>query len=199
MFRPGISNVPVTGGGTTSYYNQALVLSYANYAGKWLSGLLRNEYNIHAGMNLKYYSKGYTGDVTANGAGANLDLGLKYYYDSRLTVGLDLQNILVGARVGGDFDPEVMPFVTRLGVGYNWKEYNVLFDLDKEFFFGRDIPWPMHFGVEWQAQQNLILRTGLDQYAGSSGSDDLTTNATFGIEHTIQRPEGEPGLCPELP
>lgn len=176
-----VGDILVSGGGTTSYANQALVLSYGKYVGDSLAGYLGGEHNILAGANLKYFSKGFSGDVQASGAGYNFDLGAKYIANDRTAFGINFQNILFASKIAGDIEPEDMPFVTRIGAAYYWRECNLLFAADKDMFVGRFVPWPMHLGVEWRAHENLILRAGLDQVAGSSGGGDISTNSTFGV------------------
>lgn len=175
-------DILATDGGSIDYYNQALVLAYGRYVGDSLSKILGQEHEIYAGANLKYYSKGFSGDESINGTGANIDLGLKYVQNKYWSYGIDLQNMLYGSRIGGDFEPEDMPFAIRLGAVYNWVEYNVKIALDKELNLGRsEMPWPMHFGVEWRAHEYLFLRAGYDQVAGGTDGGDLATNPTFGV------------------
>lgn len=176
-----INDIILSDGGTANFYNYALVLSYGRPIGKLLEPYLGGDHQIYGGANLKYYSKGFSGDLQASGAGINIDTGLKWKYNERWSFGLNFQNILVGSKVAGDFDPEDMPSVTKIGAAYYFYEYNVKLSLDKDMFFGRSVPWPMHFGVEWKAHPLLTLRGGFDQVAGASGGGDIATNATFGV------------------
>lgn len=176
-----IGDIITDGGGTADFYNQAFVFSYGRYVGDIWKGYMGGERNLYAGANLKYYSKGFGGDVTAAGAGYNFDLGLKYVPEKWISYGLTVQNVLMGSKIGGDFEPEDMPSVVKVGAAFYWLEHDVKFALDKDMFIGRSVPWPMHFGVEYRAHQYLVLRAGLDQVAGSSGGGDISTNTTFGV------------------
>jgi hypothetical protein len=175
----------VTGGtieGTTDYYNQALVLSYGKYVGDALAKYTWGEKEIYGGLSLKYYSKGFGGDVVASGAGYNFDLGLKYIQDKNWSYGLNFQNILLGGQIAGDFDSETVPYVAKLGVSYYFPDQKLRLALDKDMLFGREeVPWPMHFGGEWHAHENLYLRAGFDQIPGAAGGGDMSNDTTFGI------------------
>ena len=176
-----VSDIRLSDGGNANFYNYALVLSYGRSIGKLLSPYLGGDYLIFGGANLKYYSKGFSGDLKEAGAGFNFDTGLKWQYNERWSFGLNFQNMLMGSKISGDFAPEDMPFVTKIGAAYYLNEYNLKFSLDKDMFFGRSVPWPFHVGVEWKAHPLLTLRAGFDQVAGSSGGGDIATNPTFGV------------------
>jgi hypothetical protein len=173
--------------GTADFYNQALVLSYGKYIGDIIKDRipfinLKDEPDLYGGVTLKYYSKGYTGDVNATGSGYNLDLGLKYEQEDWLSYGLNFQNVLSGSKISGDFEQEDMPFLTKVGVLFRWLEHDVNIEVDKDMFLGRDnVPWPTHFGVEWNLHPNLSLRAGANQSANSANSGNLVDNTTFGL------------------
>ena len=177
-----IGGIAVSGGGTVDFFNQATVLSIGRPVGDTLAPLIGKGRDVYSGLTFKYYSKGFTGSENAIGSGYNIDLGLLYLQDEHFSYGLCMQNVMSGSQISGDFEPEDMPFITKVGASYYWREYDVRFALDKDMFLGRaNVPWPMHFGVEWRAQQNLYLRAGYDQVASSADSGDLVNNTTFGI------------------
>jgi S-layer homology domain/Glucodextranase, domain B len=176
-----ITGISVSGGGTSDFYNQALVLSYGKDIGT-IGPSNGNEPNIFAGGTLKYYSTGYTGDLNASDSGYNIDLGLKYTPAKWISYGLNFQNVLGGSKIYGDFESEDMPFITKAGVAFKWLEYNVLFALDEDMYLaGADIPWPMHFGAEWKIHPNLCIRAGYNQEGSSAIGGQLTNNTTFGL------------------
>ncbi len=171
--------------GTADFYNDALVLSYGNYVGdiaaKYVP-FIKGRPDLYGGASLKFYSLGYSGNVEASGSGYNLDLGLKYNQEDWLSYGLNFQNVLAGSKISGDFEQEDMPFLTKIGVLFRWLEHDVNVALDKDMFLGRDnVPWPMHFGVEWNLHPNLSLRAGADQVASSANNGNLVNNTTFGL------------------
>jgi hypothetical protein len=177
----GIAVLVGTTLGTADFYNQAMVLSYGKNIGDNLPFLGSNT-DLYGGAAVKYYSKGYTGDINAAGSGYNIDLGLKYAQNESISYGLNLQNVVSGSQITGDFDPEDFPLIMKIGLAYNWLEHNVTFALDKDIFPSRDkVPWPMHFGAEWRVHPNMSLRGGYDQVASVSDSADLTNNTTFGV------------------
>ncbi len=176
----GDINVTTDGGGKATFSNRAIVLSYARYIGDKLTQYLGREENISGGVNLKYYSKEFSGDTSASGSGLNFDLGLKYQPKDWISYGINFQNIFFGSKITGDIQPEDMPFAVKAGAAFYWTEQNVIFALDKDMFFGREIPWPNHLGAEWKLHPNLTLRGGFDQVADAQ-TGDLSTNNTFGI------------------
>ena len=170
-----IGDIAVGPGMTASFYNQAVVLSY----GKNIEDILPDTY---AGATFKYYSKGYTGAIDLSASGYNLDLGMLYVPEKWMSYGLNFQNVLPGAQIQGDFEPEEMHLITKIGASFYWMEQNVRFALDEDMYFGRaNFPWPMHFGAEWKAQQNLYLRAGYDQVASAADGGNMTNNTTFGV------------------
>jgi len=177
-----IGGIDVSGGGSSDFYNQAIVLSYGRYVGDLLAPSLGEEQNMYAGLSFKHYDKGFTGSINAIGTGYNLDLGLLYAPEKWISYGLNLQNVLYGSKISGDFDPETIPFITKIGVAYNWLEYNVTFALDKDMFLSRaNVPWPNHLGAEWKVIPSLSLRAGYDQVASSGDGGDLVGNTTLGV------------------
>ncbi len=177
-----IGGIIATEGGSINFYNQALVLSYGTYIGDDLSRYLGEEKNIYAGINVKYYAEGCTGIEEVAGSGFNLDLGIKYIPYNWLSFGMAIQNAIPGLKVAGNIEPEEMTSVTKLGMAFYWREHDVVFALDKDFFPERPrVACPMHFGVEWKMHKNLYLRGGVDQVLGSSGDGNLLTNTTFGV------------------
>jgi S-layer homology domain len=176
-----ITGISVSGGGSSDFYNQALVLSFGKDIGT-IGPSNGNEPNLFAGATFKYYSTGYTGDISASDSGYNIDLGLKYTPAKWMSYGLNLQNVLGGSKIYGDFESEDMPFITKAGVAFKWLEYNVLFALDEDMYLaGTDIPWPMHFGAEWRIHPNLCIRAGYNQEGSSAIGGQLTNNTTFGL------------------
>ncbi len=173
--------IAVSGGGTTDFYNQAFVLSYGRDIGEGRSST-GDEPDLYGGATLKYYSKGFTGDVNAAGTGYNIDLGLKYVPEKWISYGLNLQNAVSGSRLYGYEPPETIPSIVKIGVSFYWLEHDARFALDQDMFLsGPDTPWPMHIGVEWRIHPSLRLRAGYDQEASGAEGGTLTTNMTFGL------------------
>ena len=176
-----VSNSFGTPEGTTDFYNQAFVLSFGKYIGDMIP-FISGEPSIYGGATLKYYSKGFSGDIKESGSGYNVDLGLKYEQEDWLAYGLNFQNVISGSKITGDFAQEDMPFIVKTGILFRWLEHDVNVELDKDMFPGRDsVPWPMHFGVEWGLHPNLTIRAGADQVASSADNQNLVNNTTFGL------------------
>jgi len=171
-----VGGIIVSSGGTTAdFYNQATVLSYGRDIEEYFP-------DTYAGASLKYYQKGYSGGISASGSGYNIDLGLLYVPQKWMSYGLNLQNAIIGSQIIGDFESEEMPFITKIGASFYWMEHDVRFALDKDMFLSRaNVPWPMHFGIEWRAQKNLLLRAGYDQVASAAEGGDVTNNTSFGL------------------
>jgi hypothetical protein len=170
-----VGGIIVSPGITTDFYNQATVLSYGRDTEEYFP-------DTYAGASVKYYQKGFTGGDSASLAGYNIDLGLLYVPQKWMSYGLNFQNVVPGSQLQGDIESEEMSFITKIGASFYWMEYDVRFALDKDMYLGREnFPWPMHFGGEWKASQNLYLRAGYDQVASSADVGDVINNPSFGL------------------
>jgi hypothetical protein len=175
--------------GTSDFFNQAVVLSYGKYIGDIVKDKipfinLKDEPDIYGGATFKYYTKGYSGFTHATGSGYNLDLGLKYDQTDWLSYGVNFQNVLSGSKILGDFDAEDLSFLMKTGVLFRWLEHDVNLELDDDMYLGRaNVPWPLHFGAEWNLHPNLSLRAGADQVVNSAAREggNVVTNTTFGL------------------
>ncbi len=167
--------------GTSDFYNEAVVLSFGKDVGQILS-FTGDTAKVYAGATVKFYSKGFTGNIRASGTGYNVDFGLKYVPAEWLSYGLNFQNMIYGSKIYGFDPPEEMPSVTKVGLALRWLEYNATLSLDQDVFLnGSNTPWPLHVGAEWVLHPNLSLRTGYDQETSGAAGGTLTNNTTFGI------------------
>ncbi len=134
--------------------------------------------NLSAGVNLKFFSKGFS-DSHGSGSGYDLDLGLLWKPRSDLTVGISQQNTLpsdIAAISWNSDEKEGVPFNTKIGCAYTPRRDLLLAgDLD----YAADSPMLFHGGVEWSFRENLDLRAGLDQVA--TDNSNATTNFGIGV------------------
>ncbi|MFC1559856.1 S-layer homology domain-containing protein [Candidatus Margulisiibacteriota bacterium] len=179
-----VGQIPVSGGGTTDFENTVLILSYATYAGEYLSGWLGEEEDVHVGANFKLFSKGFSGATSAHGTGFNADFGMLYTPSGSewITYGLNIQNGIpawLGGGIGGGIAAEEIPMLAKIGAAFKVNR-DILVAVDKDMYFGRAVPWPTHIGAEWQVDKNFVLRGGLDQSIGGN-TGMLATNPSLGI------------------
>ncbi|MFA4844479.1 MAG: S-layer homology domain-containing protein [Candidatus Margulisiibacteriota bacterium] len=173
---------------STDYGSSLVLFSY----GSKLSRFLRNGagQNVSLGATLKLLSQGFSGGGSAmqnaNGSGMDADLGVLWETNSKLSLGLTLQNFLP-ATFGGKFTwqkngvIEGIPLITRAGGHYAlWSNLDLMCDYEKSQAVGR--PGVFHLGSEFWPIETLALRLGLDQKPRATESGvGVDNNLTAGV------------------
>src|SRR3989339_1204733 len=195
---PALSNM--------GYYNNALILSYANkmegiFSFYPLKRLVINTpwmNDIDYGVNFKIFSVGLSGGGLSNtaGNGTELDLGLKGNTAIKgLSYGAVVQNALPFSLGGKLTYPngweESYPALIKVGISsnilgdenaltsYNNQSLKALLDLHMQP--NLSVPALYKLGVEWSPISLLSIRAGIDQaMVGSDISNDLT--AGIGVD-----------------
>ncbi|MFA4844927.1 MAG: S-layer homology domain-containing protein [Candidatus Margulisiibacteriota bacterium] len=177
VVRSGISNIPSpTQYGLVyfDYHNDVYLLA--------LSGNINEALSV--GLNYKIFDQGFSGGVASLGTGHDLDLGVKYTLSDRLTLGLNLQNILpfaMGGRINWDYGyAEGIPAVAKIGGSLTDFEGRLLMALDYDLWLTRQAPSAYHAGLEWQLNPLLTVRGGLDQSFSSTPTSN-GVNPTLGL------------------
>lgn len=109
-------------------------------------------------------------DSSAYGLG--LDLSATYFYNEKLTLAINIQNIMGTYLFWNNGTSEVLWPQVKLGAAYDFSEYNVLItsDLDIRFegreeadaFAFSEISIDPHVGLEYALTKNIFLRAGYD-------------------------------------
>ena len=133
--------------------------------------------NLNAGLNLKFFYKGFT-RTSDYGTGWDGDFGLFYKYNKQIGIGFTQNNILAG--LGNKISwqrgrAEALPNASRAGISYYENEYNLA--LDCEFYPGSKKKPIVMLGGEYWFLPNTAVRLGMDQ-AESSGA-----NLSFGLAY----------------
>jgi long-subunit fatty acid transport protein len=150
--------------GTFTYSADAYYLSYGREIIK----------NLYAGLSLKYISQKL---YDASGDGFGFDMGLLYKYNDDLTIGLNFQDI-TETKIKWDKSEEVVGSEgaedkilrnIKFGVSYKYKLRGkpllLAVDIDK----AKNRKEIYHIGTEYQLNEMLILRLGLDDGDFSCG------------------------------
>lgn len=159
------------------YHHNVLMLAYA--ANIYLPAY---EYDLDAGIRLKYIDKGFGGSQSHAGSGLELDLGLLLPVREETFLGIVLQNALpasAGGRINWpDDDYEGVPMTARIGFATRFFRDDALLAYDYEMRWDHSLPERHHLGLEWALNPLLRLRAGLDQ---SLDAGTVSGDPTFGV------------------
>jgi hypothetical protein len=165
----------------TDYYDSVLAFNYASP----LSRFFRYGENVLLGLNLKIFSRGFTGATNESSSGFSSDFGIKYVASPYLNFGIVRQNFIpvsLGAGIHTSGGEEALAGVTKLSIAVKpvpWEGQAVLAgDLDIPAQSGS--PTTAHFGAEWKTSPNLFLRCGLDESVDSAAPGGTSWNPTIG-------------------
>ncbi|MFC1540655.1 S-layer homology domain-containing protein [Candidatus Margulisiibacteriota bacterium] len=132
---------------------------------------------LSAGAALKHFSRNFTS--VAQGNGYDIDLGLLYKVNEKLTLGLVQQNTLPSSIARMQWDTghsEGIPHNTKLGLSYQDGDMLAAADADR----AADRPLLLHGGVEWgPLWKFLFIRGGFDQYPENKTT--AVTSFTLGL------------------
>ncbi|MFA5840089.1 MAG: S-layer homology domain-containing protein [Candidatus Margulisiibacteriota bacterium] len=152
--------------GTAGWGNNVLVASYSTYLNKMFPVL--GDRSILVGGNVKYYSAGTTGDLSASDSGFNMDLALLMPITSFANIGLNAQNILpTTMSQSGDTIPYCYKVGTKVAIigkenealiSHDNRTLNLLLDADIE-----KSGTYTHAGLELWPTKNFALRLGQDE------------------------------------
>ena len=138
----------------------------------------KKEHRISAGINIKYFTKGFSGSHNNSASAVDMDLGVKYSYQDKLFLGIDLIDFLPSRMAWTSGAVEDLPFIIKLGAGTKINKA-IKLAVDADIYTGRSRPCALHAGVEYTVSENLFIRAGLDQ--SPSAADGLSTNPTAGV------------------
>jgi len=166
-----MSNVTVTVPTTreASYADNLTLITYSSNLRRFvnLGSITRR---IYIGMNLKLFQKNYSGSPAYTASGMNIDLGLKYTPNSRLSLGINKQNILGGTLDWNTGAKEYYPSPLVIGAAYRPDGKKQTYALDIEMPNDGALPALMHMGTEYEMDENLVLRGGFDQLIDADAS-----------------------------
>lgn len=162
------------------YYDRLFILSYAKS-----EPVLIGENRLFAGINLKYFQKGFSGSENNSGRGIDIDLGFVMAMKNGLFLGMTAQNILPTYITWDTGANDSIPAVLKAGASKKFMEEKLLVAIDADIPAGRSIPLTFHAGCEFSANQYLSLRAGLDQNISASSS--VSTNLSAGVGLFLQK------------
>jgi hypothetical protein len=174
--------------GTTDSYNSVYVGSYAfplNFLTSRLEFIPKYDFinDISAGLNLKYFSQGYSALAGESGSGFDIDGGILYNpADLPFSLGVCVQNALPFS-LGGKFVwennvEEGIPAIVKIGGVYYLFDRSLALALDSRSYISEDKPSVYHAGIEWWPISFFALRLGVDQ---QSSAVEVNNNLTGGI------------------
>lgn len=205
--------------GYTNYSSGTLYLSYAKHL----------QEHLLVGGSLKIFTQGFSGGgatyESTSGTGLDLDLGVKYWAQPWLSLGLSLQNLLP-ASLGGKFSwkngqEEGIPVVAKAGLALDLfgkkalrpadAEVTLLLDYDDY----RESEAITHLGMEYRPLPLLALRLGSNngnlaiglgyKYAGFDfdyayrrlGAAETNVSQAFSISYQAGWSKPAPGSGPK--
>ncbi len=177
------------------YYDRLFIVSYAKS-----DPILIGNSRLLAGLNLKFFQKGFSGSENNSGRGIDMDLGLVMAMENGTTVGITAQNILPTSIVWDTGASDSIPAVIKLGAARRFMQEKLLLAIDADIPAGRNTPVTFHTGCEYQASEQLRLRAGLDQNISAATAVNTGVSAGVGLFlHKISfdyayRPFSESGL-----
>jgi hypothetical protein len=155
---------------TVSFTDQELLLAFSKMAMS----------NLSLGGDIRFISRGISKDVPGyegiNGSGKALDLSLKYVFNSWVSLGASLQNVI------GDMnyqDGQVERIDPNYTVGSSFKVLKDKGFIDLDASKIPEGPLLLHLGLEWWPVEYLALRAGVDQSA--KNNSESYTNLTGGL------------------
>ena len=169
--------------GESSYTNSTIILTTGAKASEitlldWLDLPLHKDC-LFLGANLKLFSQTASDVSEFQGNGQDLDLGAIYQVNDKLTLGLNLQNVLPQS-LGGNMhwvtnEDYGVPLNTKLGVTYKYNDKLLLAgDVDL-----RDGMTPLHLGGEYLLNSLYSVRIGIDQSV--KPNDEIISDLTMGL------------------
>ena len=163
--------------GTGSWSDRVFFLSIASYLSQFGP---KFDADVLVGANLKYFSSGGSGvsGVADSGSTFGLDLGLLWPVNSRLMMGLNMQNA-VGGNISRAASTDLVQRTLKLGAKIKllgsddaqplvWDDSRKLYctaDYDHNY---KTVD-TAHFGIEFWPTGNLALRAGLDDRDPTAG------------------------------
>lgn len=182
----GVNNIPTSVEGhtvPTDYYDGMLVLSYSTP----LARFLEYSRNVYVGVNLKVFSRGWSGGINEFASGWSGDFGIKYVPMPYLSFGLVRTNFIpvsLGSKITWDNGiEESLSGSTNIGVAVKstlLKE-SLLFTVDYDLPSFSGQPETAHYGTEWKMNEYLALRGGYAQRIDAASSTGTSWNPTMGI------------------
>lgn len=167
----------------SDYYDNMFLLSY----GAPLANFFEYGRNIYLGLNLKYFSRGWTGGIYQSAAGYSADFGIKFIATPYLSFGYNRQNFLP-VDLGGVIRyqsgaEEAVSSIHKMGVAVRPKQFasNLLLALDVDLPAQSGRPATAHLGVEWKTNELLMVRMGADQSLDAATPTKTSWNPTFGV------------------
>jgi hypothetical protein len=182
----GVNKIPSQVGSSevyTDYYDSVLAINYSSALGRFF----RYSQNVLVGINLKIFSRGFTGYYTEASSGFSSDIGLKYLLTPYLYFGLVRQNFIpislgAGIRTGGGGVEEALAGVTKFGAAVKPKPLDgkLLLTADVDIPAQSTRPLTGHLGCEWKISPNVTVRGGADQSQDTSVASHASWNYTLG-------------------
>ena len=156
------------------YYDNLYFITYAMDASKYF-----DDNKVYIGSNLKMFSEGITGSSPNSGTGLSMDFGLKFMPNDIVSLGLNVQNAVSSKISWTSGSQDDIPMTVKAGTAVKLSKGDLLLALDGDFYPGRNLPSPAHFGAEWHVNKYLALRAGIDQMI--SAASNISNNPTAGI------------------
>ncbi|MFH1826217.1 MAG: hypothetical protein ABH823_02875 [bacterium] len=171
------------------YHDTLFILSYSSP----LARFVNIGRNVFVGLNLKYFSRGWTGGYSNTATGLSADFGVKYVVTPYLSLGFNRQNFLpvdfggvVRSTSGAE---ESIAGLYKVGVAikpFHFKRKLLLaYDVDLPSQSGR--PVTSHIGAEYKATQAFMVRAGFDQSIDAASATRVTWNPSVGLSITMKR------------
>lgn len=167
----------------SDYHDSLFILTYSSSLARFF-GYARN---VFFGMNLKYFSRGWTGGTYQVATGWSADFGIKLVYTPYLSFGFNRQNFLP-VEMGGVVRyatgaEEAIAGVYKVGAAMKPRPLGgkllIAYDVDLPAQSGR--PVTMHLGTEYQLNENFMLRGGFDQSLDPTSPAQTSWNPAVGI------------------
>ena len=167
-----------------SYGSSIMILSYAYDFNRQI--YTRRLGHLAVGGNLKFINNKFEGVDNAQGKGMEADLALMFIPREGLTLGANLQNMLLvsdGGKVNwGSGTAQNVPANLKLGAAYQVKP-NLLLSLDSDINVNGNRPVLLHAGTEWKPFSLLAIRAGIDQdLAGTQTVNNLTAGISLKVQ-----------------
>ena len=177
----GTTQIPSPGSTSITYfdyYDRLFVMSFA-----MKDPILLGNDLLRAGINLKYFSKGFSDAAGSHGEGVDADLGMKLTFRNGISLAANAQNILGSGLVWNTGAVDDIPAVLKIGMSGSISDSSLLLAADCDIPLSARMPLPVHAGLEYRMNKYLTLRAGLEQVLSASSS--LSTNATAGVGFTL--------------
>jgi hypothetical protein len=183
----GVNGIPTPISSTeivnTDYYDSLFLLSYSTPLARYL----KYGNNVFMGINLKVFSRGYTGGYNAYASGFSSDFGLKVILSPNLSLGVSAQNFLP-VSLGGvvrlsSGAEESLAGITKVGIAARPKQFDrkllIAFDTDIPSQSGR--PLTSHLGIEYKPIEYLAIRAGADQSVDAATAVKTSWSPSYGV------------------